>query len=225
MTLLEDLRSGLVVSCQPVDGGAMDHPFIVAAMAKAAITGGAKGVRIEGVENVKAVREVITQPIIGIVKEDLSDSPVRITPRIEQAERLAESGADIIAYDATDRSRADSRERVLGAILSAGRLAMADCSTFKDAQMAVANGATILGTTLSGYTADTLGKGPEPDFGLIRDFSRLGGFVMAEGRFNSPELAARALKEGADSVTVGSALTRLELMVDAFCSEMAGRNS
>jgi len=33
---------------------------------------------------------------------------------------------------------------------------------------------------------------------------------MAEGRFNTPELAKKAIEYGADAVTVGSAITRIE---------------
>jgi N-acylglucosamine-6-phosphate 2-epimerase len=39
---------------------------------------------------------------------------------------------------------------------------------------------------------------------------------MAEGRINTPELAARAIAAGASAVTVGSALTRLEHVTSWF---------
>lgn len=39
---------------------------------------------------------------------------------------------------------------------------------------------------------------------------------MAEGRINSPGLAALAMQAGADAVTVGSALTRLEVVTGWF---------
>ena len=54
--VLERLRGGLVVSCQPVDDGPMNRPEIVTAMAQAAVAGGAVGLRIEGVNNLKAAR-------------------------------------------------------------------------------------------------------------------------------------------------------------------------
>lgn len=200
-----------MVSCQPVDDGPMDSPAIVAAMARAAVVGGAVGLRIEGVENLRAVRPVVDVPIIGIVKSDLPDTPVRITVTVEATLALADAGADIIAYDATSRPRPDAREDILAAILGAGRLAMADSSSIEDGRIALAGGAAILGTTLSGYTAETEGLNEGPDFALIRAFRDLGAdFVMAEGRINTPELAARAMAAGASAVTVGSALTRLE---------------
>ena len=40
--------------------------------------------------------------------------------------------------------------------------------------------------------------------------------VMAEGRYNTPELAKTAIEIGAYCVTVGSALTRLEHIVSWF---------
>lgn len=217
MNILERMRGGLVASCQPVDDGPMDRPEIVAAMARAAVAGGAVALRIEGVDNLRAVRPVVDVPIIGIVKTDLADSPVRITVTKADALALAEAGADVIAYDATPRQRTDSREEVLATILRAGRLAMADCATLEDGQTAHAAGASILGTTLSGYTAETQNLNEGPDLRLIGAFKGLGaGFVMAEGRINSPDLAALAMQAGADAVTVGSALTRLEVVTGWF---------
>lgn len=219
MDLLERLRGGLVASCQPVEGGPMDRPEIVAAMAQAAVAGGAAGLRIEGVDNLRAARPRVAVPIIGIVKSDSADSPVRITVRRAEARALAEAGADVIAYDATPRPRTDPRDAVLAEILRAGRLAMADCATLDDAKAALAGGAAIIGTTLSGYTAETEGLNDGPDLALIRAFKALGrGFVMAEGRINTPALAARALRAGADAVTVGSALTRLEHVTGWFAA-------
>lgn len=224
MDILHRLEGGLVVSCQPVDDGPMDRPDIVAAMAMAAVAGGAAGLRIEGVDNLRAVRPQVDVPIIGIVKTDLGDSPVRITVTVEDALALAAAGADVIAYDATPRPRPDTREAVLAAILGSGRLAMADCATLEDGRQALAGGAAVLGTTLSGYTAETEGLHDGPDFALIGAFKALGsGFVMAEGRINTPELAARALAAGADAVTVGSALTRLEHVTGWFAAAMRVR--
>ncbi|TYB81108.1 N-acetylmannosamine-6-phosphate 2-epimerase [Maritimibacter fusiformis] len=216
MNLLERLRGGLVASCQPVDDGPMDRPEIVAAMAQAAVAGGAAGLRIEGVENLRATRPHVDVPIIAIVKRDLPDSPVRITTTIADARALIEAGADIVAYDATPRPRTDARDDILAAIIAGGALAMADCATRADAEAALAGGAAIVGTTLSGYTAETEGKGDGPDLDLIRAFRDLGGFVMAEGRIDTPELAAQAMRAGADAVTVGSALTRLEIVTGRF---------
>lgn len=223
MTVLEILQGGLVVSCQPVDDGPMDRPDIVAAMAQAAVAGGAKGLRIEGIENLRAVRPMVDVPVIGIVKSDLPDSPVRITASVSDVRALAAAGADIIAYDATPRPRTDARDDILAAIASSGAVAMADCATLSDAKAARAGGAAIIGTTLSGYTEETQIDDDRPDLELIRNFRGLGGFVMAEGRLNTPGLTAQAMQAGADAVTVGSALTRLEVVTQWFAKALRGQ--
>ena len=220
--VLERLRGGLVVSCQPVDDGPMNRPEIVTAMAQAAVAGGAVGLRIEGVNNLKAARLLVNVPIIGIVKTDSRDTPVRITVSRTDVSALVASGADIVAYDATDRPRKNSRAEILNSILAKGAIAMADCSTLNDAHVAQTGGATILGTTLSGYTSATAKQGEKPNIELVRQFSALKAFVMAEGRFNTPELATEAIIAGADCVTVGSALTRLELMTACFAKAVMG---
>lgn len=74
-------------------------------MALAAEQAGAVALRIEGIENLKATRAVVSVPIIGILKRDLADSPVRITAFLEDVDALAQAGADIIAIDGTDRVR------------------------------------------------------------------------------------------------------------------------
>ncbi len=79
-------NGGLIVSCQPVPGSPMDKPEIVAAMAQAAASAGAVAVRIEGIENLRTVRPHLSVPIIGIIKRDLTGSPVRITPYLQDVD-------------------------------------------------------------------------------------------------------------------------------------------
>lgn len=214
MSLLENLdtsiqqQGGLIVSCQPVPGSPLDKPDIVAAMALAAVQAGAVAVRIEGIENLKATRPLISVPIIGIVKRDLSDSPVRITPYLDDVDALAQAGADIIAFDGTDRVRPVAVAEIIARIHHHQRLAMADCSSQQDAADCHRLGADIIGTTLSGYTTDVVPQ--DPDLALVAALSAKGYRVIAEGRYNSPALAAQAMRHGAWSVTVGSAITRLE---------------
>ncbi|RIY38926.1 N-acetylmannosamine-6-phosphate 2-epimerase [Psittacicella gerlachiana] len=212
--ILGKLRNKLVVSVQPVDHGVLDKPEIVALLSQAAVNGGASGIRIEGVDNLLASRSHLSVPVIGIVKYDLDDSPVRITPFLEDVEQLAKAGANIIAFDGTDRKRPVSREDLVKAIHSYGCLAMADCSSREDGDYCAALGCEIIGTTLSGYTG-----GPIPefaDFELIEYFASKGYFVMAEGRLNTTEDVKKAVYAGADCVTVGTVLTRLEVMTEKF---------
>ncbi|KAE9537809.1 N-acetylmannosamine-6-phosphate 2-epimerase [Ursidibacter arcticus] len=219
--ILAQLQNGLIASCQPVDDGPMDSPEIVAAMAAASVAGGAAGLRIEGIENLKAVRKVVNVPIVGIVKRDLPDSPVRITPFLQDIDDLYNAGADIIAFDGTDRIRPTTIEACAKRIQELGAMSMADCSTFTEGMYCQELGVDLIGSTMSGYTGGETPK--EPDVQLVRDLVANGCRVMAEGRYNTPELAALAIENGAYAVTVGSALTRLEHIVGWFVSAIDNR--
>lgn len=219
--ILSQIQNGLIASCQPVDNGAMDKPEIVAAMAAASVAGGAAGLRIEGIENLKAARKVVDVPIIGIVKRDLPDSPVRITPFLQDIDELYHAGADIIAFDGTNRVRPTTIEACVQRIKELGVMSMADCSNFSEGMYCQQLGVDLIGSTMSGYTGGETPK--EPDLQLVRDLVTNGCRVMAEGRYNTPELAAVAIKNGAYAVTVGSALTRLEHIVGWFVEAIENR--
>ena len=196
------IQNGLIASCQPVDDGPMDKPEIVAAMAQASVIGGAAGLRI--------------------VKRDLPDSPVRITPFLQDIEDLAHAGADIIAVDGTHRPRPVDIESAVKKIHEMGCLAMADCSNLEEGLYCQKLGFDIVGSTMSGYTGGAVPD--EPDYQLVKDLKAAGCKVMAEGRYNTPELAKTAIEIGADFVTVGSALTRLEHIVSWFSSAVNSAN-
>lgn len=211
---IQSLKNGLIVSCQPVKGGVMDNAAMVVGFALAALDGGAAALRIESADYVRAVRQATDQPIIGLVKRDLTTSPVRITPLIDDVEALAAAGADIIAYDATQRTRPVETKRLIERIHAAGKIAMADCSVGSDAEQALREGAEIVGSTLAGYTGPI--EPSEPDFALIAAMRKLTPFVVAEGCVRTPEQASRALRAGAFTVVVGSAITRPEHVTSWF---------
>lgn len=204
----------LVVSVQPVSGGPLDEDSIVVRMAQAAIEGGAGALRIEGAARLAAVRAAVRAPLIAIVKRDLPDSPVRITPWLDDVQALLAAGADVIAVDATQRPRPVAVASLLAAIHGGGALAMADASCEADGLAAHAMGFDVVGTTLSGYTEAVVPT--DPDLALVRTLSAAGAWVMAEGRYDTPQAAAQARAAGARAVTVGSALTRLELATARF---------
>lgn len=215
------LNGKIVVSCQPVDNGPMDRDEIVVALAAAVAAGGAGGVRIEGVARVSAVRAALELPIIGIVKRELDDSPVRITPWLSDVDDLANAGADVIAVDATTRQRPVTLAALLARIKSHGALAMADCSNINEALNADAMGFDIVGTTLSGYVSGVVPDAPDLDF--IRAIAGRLPRVMAEGRLNTPAQAASAIDAGAWSVTVGTAITRTEVVTGWFAKALKAR--
>jgi N-acylglucosamine-6-phosphate 2-epimerase len=218
---IDVLKGKLIVSCQPVTRGPMDQLDMIVAMARAAVAGGASGLRIEGVENVRAVSAVVDVPIIGIVKRDLAATPVRITPFEEDVRALADAGAQIIAVDATDRQRPVAVAALLNAIHQAGCIAMADCATEADGLTAASLGFEMVGTTLSGYTQETLTASDKPDYALMSAWSRQGLCVVAEGRLKTARDAALALHAGAFTVTVGSAITRVEHITEWFVQAMS----
>jgi N-acylglucosamine-6-phosphate 2-epimerase len=219
---LSQLKNALVVSCQPVPGSPMDKQDIIVAMAGAAVAAGAGGLRIEGADNVRAVTAVIKHvPVIGIVKRDLDDSPVRITPYLHDVQALIDAGAAVIAFDGTDRQRPVAVAQLLAATHAAGRLAMADCSTLEDGLACMALGCDLIGSTLSGYTDETAGMPDDrPDLDLVARLSAAGALVVAEGRIRSAAEAAAALAAGAHCVTVGSAITRIEHITEWFIAAM-----
>ena len=212
--VLPRLRGGLVVSCQPVPGGPLDTVEAIVAYALAAQAAGAAGLRIEGVANVEAVVKACPLPVIGLVKRDLPDSAVRITPFLEDVEALATAGAAIVAVDATDRPRPVPPGALIAAIRRRGAIAMADISTEAEARAAIAAGAHVCGTTMSGYTGPDTPR--DPDLELVERCAGLGVPVLAEGRYNAPPLAAAAIRAGAAAVVVGSASTRPEHIATWF---------
>jgi len=217
------LQGGLIASCQPVRGGPLDRPELVAALARAVEIGGAVGLRLEGLRDLKAVRPHTTLPIIGLIKRDLPGTEVYITPELEDIHALAHAGADIIAFDATLRSRPLEVGAMLEAIHATGKRAMADVSTLEEGLHAFQCGADWVGTTLSGYTPYSPQQGG-PDLELVTQLSSRGVPTIAEGRIHSPEDARRALECGAFAVTIGSALTRLEHLTARYVQALEGLN-
>ena len=218
--IIQILKKSLIASCQPVPNGPLDKTNFVLGLAKASLIGGAKALRIDGFENVKKIKNNVTVPVIGIKKRISNKYPVIITPLLKDIERLAILGADIIAFDSTDRLRPYSIDKMISKIHSFGKIAMADCSNLKDANIAMRYGADIIATTLSGYT-DTKPIPISPDFKLLKSLIRKFNVpIIAEGRFNSPIFFKKALDLGAHAVVVGTALNRVELITKSFLDEV-----
>ena len=212
---LGTLAGGLIVSCQPARPGPLDRFEDVVAMARSAVTGGAAGLRIEGTANVRAVGAATARPVVGIVKRDLADTRVRITPEFEDIDGLIDAGAPIIAFDATARPRPSPVADMIARIHGGGGLAFADCATLSEGRAAHAAGADLIATTLSGYTGP--GDPPAaPDLELVRALAREGIRVVAEGRLRQPAQTAAAMEAGAFAVVVGTAITRPDRITSWF---------
>ena len=68
MSVLEQLRGGLIVSCQAYPGEPMLDPRTMAQVAESVVRGGAVGVRGKGLDDLRAMRERVAVPIIGLVE-------------------------------------------------------------------------------------------------------------------------------------------------------------
>ncbi len=221
-------KGTLVVSCQARADNPLHGAVYMSAMALAAEAGGAKGIRANGVEDVAAIRAVTKLPIIGIAKVWDDRFPVYITPAFEDAERIAKAGAGIIGIDATARPRnGEPVERLIARIRGElGKEVFADIATLEEGRAAHAYGATYVATTLSGYTGETaVRKGAGPDLELLEALvAALPVPVVAEGRFDTPDLVAEALKRGAHAVVVGTAITNPREITKKFVRAVEARN-
>ncbi len=208
---------GFVASCQPVRGGVFDEPDLVRRYAQVCETAGAGSLRIESLRDLRAVTPTAKVPVIGLVKRTVPGSDVFITPEAQDVRDVIEAGADVAAFDATQRARPTSVEDLVATARAAGREVMADVSTFEEGVAAWNAGCTYVGTTLSGYVPGT----PDiegPDLALVERLAQAGVRTIAEGRYATPTQAAEAMRLGAYAVTIGTAISRPELLAEAFAN-------
>ncbi len=219
------LHHGLIVSCQALADEPLFGSSIMAAMARAAVIGGAVGIRANTPVDIAAIRAAVTVLLIGLYKEALPGfEQVYITPTVRHAQAVAEAGADLIALDATGRPHPDGLDatRLIRAARQAtGKLILADISTYEEGVAAYQAGADAISTTLSGYTPYSLQQ-EAPDLELVQRLALLPVPVIAEGRISTPEQARQALEAGAYAVVVGGAITRPQLITRRFTNSLRG---
>lgn len=228
ISIIQALQGGLIVSCQAPAESPMHQPEVIAAMAEAAVNQGAIAIRLDTPAHVKAVRQKISLPIIGLWKQQIPGFEVYITPQFDHAAAIAQAGADIIAIDATARSR-PNQETVATLIerihTELGKLVMADVDTLAAAIAAADAGADLIGTTLYGYTAETQHLRP-PGFDLLAELVKnLQVPIICEGGIASPQMAKQALDLGAYAVVVGTAITGIDLQVKAYATALSNQHS
>ncbi len=210
--ILDKIKGGLIVSCQALASEPLYDSYIMSKMALAAKLGGAVGIRANTVVDIKAIKEKVDLPLIGIIKQEYDDSDVYITPTMKEVDALVETGCEIIAIDATNRLRPNGE--TLEAFFTKVRkkypnqLFMADTSCFDEGKKAEELGFNLIGTTMAGYTPYTKGT-PLPDFNLMQRYvSELHTPVIAEGGIWVPEQLKKAIDIGVHSAVVGTAITR-----------------
>ncbi|WP_043931035.1 N-acetylmannosamine-6-phosphate 2-epimerase [Bacillus sp. EB01] len=222
--ILKKLEEGLIVSCQALEEEPLHGSTIMSKMAIAAQEGGAVGIRANSPTDIKEIKQAVDLPVIGLYKKNYQDSEIYITPTIKEVGEVVAAGADIVAFDATFRVRPGGQQLddFVKEIKSTfpSTLLMADIATVEEGLHAVELGCDVISTTLAGYTPYT-----EHITKFDRDLlatlvEKAGCPVVAEGRVNTPELAAECIRAGAFAVVVGSAITRPQEITKHFAKEI-----
>ena len=225
---LAGLHGGLVVSCQARSGNPLHGPATMALMAQATELGGARALRVNGPDDIRAVMQVTSLPVLGINKVEYQDSAVTISPTIRDVEAILKTGVPLVALDGTSRLRPNGERLVdiIRVIHERGALAFADLATREDLDGAVDAGADAVGTTLSGYTRESKSESDTPDFELLAWLVKYSPVpVFAEGRIWTAEQATEALGIGASFVVVGTAITNPMAITSRFVSAMQPENT
>lgn len=183
--ILEQLRGGLIVSCQALKSEPLYSSYIMGRMAFAAFEGGAVGIRANTPEDIAEIKKTVELPVIGLYKVDYPDSGIYITPTMQEVDALVAAGPEIIAMDATDRLRPEGKPlsdffREVRAKYP-DQLFMADTASFEEGRLAQELGFDLVGTTMSGYTPATEGTSL-PNYELMERYVKeLDIPVVAEG--------------------------------------------
>ena len=224
---IELLRNAMIVSCQSEGDDPFNRePMYMGLFAKAAEMGGARGIRSEGIEKIKAIKAATQLPVIGLLKSKYTDGTVCITGSFNEVERLIAAGCDIVAIDGTFRERDGyiGPEFIREVKKRYGCLVLADIATCAEAKACELAGADAVSTTLNGYTPGTLSDENIPNFKVLDEVVKsLLIPVFAEGRYNTPADAKRAMEIGAYGVIVGSAITRPRVITSWFVNAIENK--
>ena len=178
--------------------------------ARCAQLGGAVAVRINGPEDVRAVKALVDVPVIGLHK--------LAQPRgARRARRPRHADAVNLVERAPTSSQSKRPEKHLTTLLSLirqirtelGVPVMADEVDVDEGLLAGDAGAELIGTTLVGllrHTAPTITK-PGPTSGRLGDLSAKVWRTVAEGRYATVHYVEAAFNAGAFAVVVGTAIT------------------
>ncbi len=225
---LEELGmgGGLIISCQP---SKPESPFNstvhMVPMAIAAEQAGAVGLRINSPETIKAVKQAVKLPIIGINKIHLPEQHKRvyICPTFESAKEVVDLGCEILAMHVLpdyDKDVEGLKKRVRRIKDELDVLVMADIATVDDALFAVDLGVDIVATTSARYAFPDE-KLPGPPIFLIEELvKRISVPVIGEASFSTPEQVKAAIEAGAHAVVVGMALTAPDVIMNKFVAAL-----
>lgn len=224
--ILKSTKGSLIVSCQALPDEPLycEEQSLMPFMAEAARRAGSKCIRTSSVRDVREIKEKTGLPVIGLIKRRYEGYESYITPTMKEIDELVEADADIIALDCTMRNRGDGltageflqkiREKYPDIVL------MADISTYEEGINAWKHGASLVGTTMSGYT-DYSPQKNEPDYDLVEKLANTVDIpVIAEGKIHYPWQAKKMIDLGAHAVVVGGAITRPLEITRRFMNEL-----
>ena len=150
------LQRGIIVSCQAAYGEPLYGLGLMHCFAKSAVEGGAVGIRCL-CDELTAIRQAVSVPVIGLIKRAYPDSDVYITPTQTEIDALIAAKPDVIAMDATLRPRPDgvTLERLTAYVRDhAPQIELlADCAELADFENAVKLGFDYVSSTLRGGTS------------------------------------------------------------------------
>ena len=222
--IIDKIKGTVVVSVQAMPYEPLYLEKCMVAMMKSVVNGGAGALRVAGVRDIKNAKSLFNIPVIGITKPESIPNNykeiVYITPTIKDVLDVIHAGADIVAFDGTQRKRPHNEKikDLIKYIHINKRVAMADISTLDEGIKAQEAGADILSTTLAGYTLESASSPSKtPDFELLEELVHHTDLpVILEGRIWEPEEVNRAFDIGAHAVVIGSAITRPQLITKRF---------
>ena len=216
---IKKIKNKLIISTQAsFDEPLYDETAMYAMIDTVVRLGCIDTLRLAGVRDVKYAKGKFPQVvIIGITKPKIIPKNykelVYITPTVQDAKKIIDAGADIIAFDGTLRNK--DAKNIIDIIHTKNRLAMADIATFEDAKYSFELGADIISTTLSGYTVESQNMPDTPDFKLLQNcVQKIGIPVILEGKIWTYEDVKVAFELGAHSVVIGSAVTRPHKIIE-----------